>query len=99
MRVQAAYVEARQAMRGEAPEVAIRTLQWLLSHLAETRGVNPRLSLAAKAAALSDQGIVAKTMRPTLISLALSSEAAGPEAAWALMTLTEHALARAYLRA
>lgn len=96
MRVQAAYVEAREALRADAPAVAIRALQWLLSHLAEARGVSPDLSLSAKLAALADAGILARTTRPALIEQALSATS-GSEEAWALMTLAEHALARAYL--
>jgi hypothetical protein len=97
VRVQAAYVEARRALRADAPAVAIRVLQWLLSHLAEARGVNPDLTLSAKVAALYDAGIISRTIRPGLVEQARSATS-GPEAAWALMTLTEHALARAYLR-
>lgn len=97
IRVQAAYVEARQALRADAPALAIGVLQWLLSHLAELRGVNPALTLAAKVAALTDAGLVAKTVRRELIEQALANTPS-PETAWALMTLAEHALARAYLR-
>ena len=97
VRIQAAYVEAREALRADAPAVAIRTLRWLLSHLAETRGVNPTLTLSAKVAALSDSGIISPTIRRDLLEQA-RSEAQGPEVAWALMTLTEHALGRAYMR-
>jgi hypothetical protein len=97
VRVQAAYVEARQALRADAQAVAIRALRWLLSHLAEARGVNPDLTLSAKVAALSDAGIISRTIRPDLIEKA-RARTTGPEAAWALMTLAEHALARAYMR-
>jgi|HubBroStandDraft_6_1064221.scaffolds.fasta_scaffold1249237_1 hypothetical protein len=97
VKVQAAYVEARRALRSDAPAVAIRVLQWLLSHLAETRGVNPDLTLSAKVAALSDAGIISRRIRPALIEQARSATS-GSEEAWALMTLAEHALARAYLR-
>lgn len=97
VRIQAAYVEARQALRADAPALAIRVLQWLLSHLAETRGVNPNFSLSAKLASLADAGIISKTSRPDLVEQACSATS-GPEEAWALMTLAEHALARAYLR-
>ncbi len=97
VRVQAAYVEARQALRANAPVVAVRVLQWLLSHLAETRGVNPQLTLSAKVAALCDAGVISGSIRRDLVEQAYSPSP-GPEAAWALMTLTEHALARAYLR-
>jgi hypothetical protein len=97
VRVHAAYVEARQALRADAPVVAIRVLQWLLSHLAETRGVNPSLTLSAKVAALSEAGVISKTIRPDLLEKARSATS-GSDEAWALMTVTEHALSRAYLR-
>jgi hypothetical protein len=97
VRVQAAYVEARQALRANAPGVAIRVLRWLLSHMAETRGVNPDLTLSAKVAALSDAGIISMPIRPDLVVQTRSAPDA-PETAWALMTLVEHALVRAYLR-
>lgn len=97
IRVQAAYVEARQALRANAPAVANQALQWIVSHLAETRGVNPNLTLAAKVAALSEAGIISRTIRPDLLER-VRSATAGPEAAWALMTLAEHALTRAYMR-
>lgn len=97
IRVQAAYVEARQALRANAPAVANQALQWIVSHLAETRGVNPDLTLAAKVAALSEAGIISRTIRPDLIEQARSATSR-PEAAWALMTLAEHALTRAYMR-
>jgi len=97
IRVQAAYVEARQALRANAPAVANQALQWIFSHLAETRGVNPDLTLAAKVAALSEAGIISRTIRPDLLEQARSATAR-PEAAWALMTLAEHALTRAYMR-
>jgi hypothetical protein len=97
LRVHAAYVEAREALRADAPAAAIRVLQWLLSHMAETRGVNPNLPLSGKVAALSDAGIISRTIRPALVEQARCATS-GSEEAWALMTLTEHALARAYLR-
>jgi len=97
VRVQAAYVEARRALRADAPAVAIRVLRWLLAHLAETRGVNPELTLSAKVTALVDAGIISMRIRPELVEPA-RSEASSPEMAWALMTLTEHALTRAYMR-
>jgi hypothetical protein len=97
VRVQAAYVEARQALRADAPSVAIRVLQWLLSHLAETRGVDPSLTLSAKVAALSSAGVISMRIRPEIVER-VRSATASPETAWALMTLVEHALARAYLR-
>lgn len=97
VRVHAAYVEARQALRADAPVVAIRVLQWLLSHLAETRGASPDLTLSGKVAALSDAGIISRTLRPDLLEKARSATS-GAEDAWALMTVAEHALARAYLR-
>ena len=90
-------MEARQALRANAPAVANQALQWIVSYLAETRGVNPNLTLAAKLAALSEAGIISRTIRPDLVEQARSA-AARPEAAWALMTLAEHALIRAYMR-
>jgi hypothetical protein len=59
--------------------------------------VNPDLTLSAKVAALSDAGIISRTIRPHLVEQARSA-ISGSEEAWALMTLAEHALARAYLR-
>jgi hypothetical protein len=59
--------------------------------------VNPDLTLAAKVAALSEAGIISRTIRPDLLEQARSATAR-PEAAWALMTLAEHALTRAYMR-
>lgn len=97
IRIQGAYVEAREALRADAPLLAIETLQWLLSHLAETRGVNPELSLPAKVSALADAGIIAMAVRSELLAPAASADAR-PETAWGLMTLAEHALARVYLR-
>jgi hypothetical protein len=47
-------------------------------------------------AALSDAGIISKTLRRDVIEHA-RSRTETPEAAWALMTLAEHALGRAYL--
>jgi len=95
LRVQAAYVEARQALRGDAPGVAVRVLEWLLCHLAETHGVKPNLPLSAKVAALADAGLISSRIRPDLVERALSGTPA-LETAWALMTLVEHALGRAY---
>ena len=92
-RLQGAYLEARQAFRANAPAVAVRILQWLLSHLAESRGVRPEATLSTKVSALESEGLVSGQMRPGLIERALSSDP-GPETAWALMTLVEHALAR-----
>jgi hypothetical protein len=96
VRVHAAYVEARRALRADAPAVAIRVLQWLLAHLAETRGVSPDLTLSAKMAALTSAGIISMPIRPELLAPARSATP-GPEAAWAWMTLAEHALTRAYM--
>jgi hypothetical protein len=98
VRVQAAYVEARRALRKDAPGVAIAVLQWLLAHMAESRGASPGLPLAAKLASLRDAGVIAKTMRPELIEQARQATSS-VEDAWALMTVVEHALARAYMRA
>ena len=97
LRVQGAYLEARSALRANAPAAAVRTLQWLLAHLAEARGVKPDVSLSAKVRALSNADIISSSVRAELVESALSPNP-GAETAWALMTLVEHALARLYLR-
>ena len=97
LRIYGGYLEARKALRANAPPVAVRVLQWLLSHLAEERGASPDLTLSAKVIALRDRGVISDTIRPGLIEAALATDSSA-ETAWALMSLVEHALARLYLR-
>ena len=96
LRVYGGYLEARSALRANAPTVAVRVLQWLLSHLAEERGVSPTLTLPAKVTALRDRGVISPNIRAGLIESALSPEPSA-ETAWALMSVAEHALSRLYL--
>lgn len=96
IRVYGAYLEARAALRANAPQVATRVLEWLLAHLAEERGVRMGGGLAEIIAKLRDAGVIAKALDETLIARALNP-ADRRARAWALLSIVEHALQRLYL--
>ncbi len=97
LRVYGGYLEARAALRAEAPAVATRVLQWLLSYLAEERGVPAEREFPAKLRRLREDDVISERMQLSLFSSALSVDE-GPEKAWALMSLVEHAFYRLYLK-
>jgi hypothetical protein len=96
LRVYGAYLEARAALRAEAPTLAIQTLEWLLGHLAETQGAGAELGLAAKLEWLRRRGILLPRLRQSLVDEALSPSDTR-ERAWALLSIAEHAFHRLYL--
>ena len=96
VRVYGGYLEARRALRANVPAPAVRTLQWLLAHLAEERGVAPELDLAAKVDSLCQAGFISARAKSTLVPRALAPGERA-ETAWALMSLVEQALTRMYL--
>jgi len=95
LRVYGAYLEARAALRGSAPAVAIRVLQWLLANLAEDLGVATP-SFAATLQGLGERDAISSRVQASLFPSALSDDT-GPERAWALMSIVEHAFCRLYL--
>lgn len=97
IRVYGGYLEARSAIRANAPALANETLEWLLGYLAEERGVRREQSLAAKLAVLRERGVISARVRPSLIERALSDEGDAMGRAWALMSIAEHAFQRLYL--
>ena len=97
LRVYGGYLEARSAIRTNAPALASETLEWVLGYLAEERGVSRGLSLAAKLAALREKDVISPRLRPALIARALSDEGDPMGRAWALMSIAEHAFQRLYL--
>lgn len=96
LRIYGAYLEARAALRTDAPSLAIRTLEWLLGHLAESRGARAELGLAAKIEWLRRQGVLLPRLRQSLLDQALSTNDTR-ERAWALLSIAEHAFHRLYL--
>jgi len=95
VRVYGGYLEARAALRQNAPDVATRVLTWLLSHLAEQRGTPPERSFEQKMEKLRSDRIIA-LRHPELFEQAMQK--GGNEQAWALMSVAEHALTQLYLR-
>jgi hypothetical protein len=98
LRVYAAYLEARAALRANAPAAATRVLQGLLSHIAEERGMPPELSFPTKMHQLCDHGVISHRMQTALLEHALSASEEA-ERAWALLSIAEHAFYRLYLSA
>jgi hypothetical protein len=96
LRVYGGYLEARTALRANAPSFANRTLEWLLGHLAEERGARAEQSLAEKIQRLREQGVILPRLRQSLVDRALSTNDT-PEKAWALLSIVEHAFHRLYL--
>ena len=96
LRVYGGYVEARAALRANAYSAASRVLEWLLSHLAEERGAPAGLGFSAKLKRLCDDGVISTRIEAALFERALA-QGAGPEQAWALMSIAEHAFSRLYL--
>jgi hypothetical protein len=97
LRVYGGYLEARAALRANAPAAAIRVLRWLLSHIAEERGAPADRPFKAKLKKLTDDDVISERVEAALFDQALSTEV-GPEQAWALMSIAEHAFQRLYLR-
>lgn len=97
IRVYGGYLEARSAIRANAPALASETLEWLIGYLAEERGVRRDQNLAAKLAVLKERGVISPRVRPALLERALSDEGDEMGRAWALMSIAEHAFARLYL--
>lgn len=96
LRIYGGYIEARVALKQNASANAANVLQWLLEHLAEQRGVPAESSFATKLQHLCDEGAIAPRVREALFDLAMST---GPHRAWALMSISEHALSRVYMQA
>ncbi len=96
LRIYGGYLEARAALRANAPAAATRVLQWLLGHLAEERGVPSAQSLSTKINKLCSDGVISPRVQNALFDRALSSDD-GPEQAWALMSIVEHVFYRLYL--
>jgi hypothetical protein len=96
IRIYGAYLEARAALRTDASSLAIQTLEWLLHHLAESRGARAELGLAAKVEWLRRQGVLLPRLPQSLFDQALSTDPTR-ERAWALLSLAEHAFHRLYL--
>lgn len=96
IRIYGAYLEARAALRADAPSLAIRTLEWLLGHLAENQGARAELALAAKIDWLRRKGVLLPRLRQSLLDQALSTDDTR-ERAWALLSIAEHAFHRLYL--
>jgi hypothetical protein len=96
-RVYGGYLEARAALRANAAEPAIRTLQWLLGHIAEERGVAPGQSFSTKLQKLCNEKVISPKVEASLFPKALADEVSR-ERAWALMSIAEHALYRLYLK-
>lgn len=96
IRIYGAYLEARAALRADAPSLAIQTLEWLLGHLAENQGARAELGLAAKIDWLRRQGVLLPRLRQSLLDQALSTDETR-ERAWALLSIAEHAFHRLYL--
>lgn len=97
IRIYGAYLEARSALRANAPALANTTLEWLLGHLAEERGARPASSLDAKLAALSERGVITPRVRSSLFARALDRESDATGRAWALLSIAEHVFYRLYL--
>ncbi len=96
IRVYGAYLEARAALRANAPSLANRTLEWLLGHLAEERGARAEQSLGQKVERLREQGVILPRLRQSLLDQALAPDDT-PERAWALLSIVEHVFHRLYL--
>lgn len=96
IRIYGAYLEARAALRADATALAIRTLEWLLAHLAEDRGARAEDGLTAKVEWLRRQGVILPRVRQSLLDQALSTGDTR-ERAWALLSIAEHAFHRLYL--
>ncbi len=95
LRVYGGYLEARAALKANAPSNAASVLQWLIGYLAEERGTPASSPFASKLQKLCDAKVIAPHIRDALFEPALRG---GPEQAWALMSIVEHALYRLYLQ-
>jgi hypothetical protein len=93
LRVYGGYLEARAALRGNAPQAATRVLEWLLGYLAEERGAKPDLAFATKVERLKSDGVI--TSAAVLETMETTDQW---KRAWGLLSITEHALTRLYLR-
>jgi hypothetical protein len=96
LRIYGAYLEARAALRADAPSLAIQALEWLLGHLVENRAAPAAPGLAAAIERLRRQGILLPSLRQSLFDQALSPGDTR-ERAWALLSIAEHAFRRLYL--
>jgi hypothetical protein len=95
LRVYGGYLEARAALKKNAPDSAANVLKWLIGYLAEERGVPAEAGLDKKLDKLFRDGVVSERIRDALFDRAMTS---GNEQAWALMSIVEHALFRLYLQ-
>jgi len=91
-----AYLDARAALRADAPTEANRLLERLLGYLAEERGARPEQNLAAKLDLLRAAGVLSPRLRQSLFDEAASTDDTVPRA-WAMMSIAEHAFYRLYL--
>lgn len=96
IRIYGGYLEARSALRANAPALANQSLEWLLAHLAEERGARPGQSLAGTLATLKEQGVISPQASQSLLSRAVS-EVDANRRAWALLSVAEHIFYRLYL--
>lgn len=95
LRVYGGYLEAREALKKNAPVNAAQTLQWLLGYLAEERGAPAGASFTTKLERLCKDDVISPRVRDALFDRAMGD---APEQAWALMSIVEHALYRLYLQ-
>jgi hypothetical protein len=96
IRIYGGYLEARAALRANAPALANVALEWLLGHLAEERGARPEQTLAVKLERLREQGVITPRVRQSLLDQALFADDETSKA-WALLSIAEHAFHRLYL--
>jgi len=93
--IYAGYLDAREALKHDAPADAARALRRLLALVAGQRGAPAGAGLDAQLQRLCDDGVISPRVRASLSARASEST---PEGAWALMSIVEHALYRLYLR-
>lgn len=98
--VYSGYLNAREALRANAPQAAIKGLRGVLSTIAHTQGARPDEGFSAKIDQLCNKGVIGARIRNALLKQALS-ESVGKDfeeaQAWALMSIAEHAFYRLYL--
>jgi hypothetical protein len=97
LRVYGGYLEARAALRGNAPAAATRVLEWLIGHVAEERGAKPEQTFAAKVKRLQHVGAISPALPDALLDHAFAA-GESHERAWALLSITEHVFYRLFLR-
>src|SRR5688500_16354280 len=71
LRVYGGYLEARAALKKNAPDSAAKILQWLLGHLAEERGAPAASSFTTKLERLCDADVISPRIRQALFARAM----------------------------